>query len=83
MKLYNVPMHTWVIVKGDNKVPPAAPDIFEEQRVWLGNIDGMYSYCKDERGHVVHLVAWAEVEIDKNQDSDIPDLKEGVLYNES
>jgi hypothetical protein len=51
MLLYNVPRHTWVVIKETG------------QKVKLGNIDGMYSYCKDEEGEVCHPVAWTEVDI--------------------
>ena len=51
MKLFEVRKHTWVI--------------FEGQRIYLDHIDGMYSYCKDEQGNVIHLAAWTEVEIDE------------------
>lgn len=27
------------------------------------SLDGMYSRCRDEDGEIVHLVAWADVEI--------------------
>lgn len=26
-------------------------------------LDGMYSYCTDDNGNVVHLAAWADVEV--------------------
>ena len=27
------------------------------------HIDGMYSYCKDSAGNVVHLPAWSDIEV--------------------
>jgi hypothetical protein len=27
------------------------------------NLDGMYSYCVNEKNETVHIVAWAEVEV--------------------
>lgn len=53
MELYNVPNNTRIRIKG-----------FEEDGVLLfHHIDGMYSYCTDENGDVVHIPAWAEVNI--------------------
>lgn len=49
MKLYEVPRNTKVKFEGE---------IYK-----FHHIDGMYSYCHDKNGNVVHLVAWAEVEI--------------------
>lgn len=63
MKLYDVPNNTKIRVIGDIKVPPAAPDVAENEVLSFGHIDGMYSYCTNSKGEVVHLVAWAEVEI--------------------
>ncbi len=31
--------------------------------VTFHHLDGMYSYCTDDDGHVWHLAAYAEVEI--------------------
>lgn len=48
MKLYEVPRNTRIL--------------FEGEEYLFYRLDGMYSYCtKGEE--VVHLVAWAEVEI--------------------
>ena len=57
MKLYEVPRNTRVLVRDEegNVV----------LRVLFDHIDGMYSYCKDDEGKVVHLAAWTEVEIEK------------------
>jgi hypothetical protein len=50
MKLYEVPRDTRVKI-----------DTGEEFD--FKSIDGMYSYCKNDKGQVVHLAAWTEVEI--------------------
>ena len=53
MELYNVPRNTRIRIKG-----------FEEDGVLLfHHIDGMYSYCTDMSGGVVHLAAWTDVEV--------------------
>lgn len=51
MKLYDVPPRTFIR--------------FEGVRYFFEHVDGMYSYCLDESGNVVHLIAWAEVNIDE------------------
>jgi len=63
MELHEVPRGSKIKVKSDIKVPPGAPAIQEEQILIFNNIDGMYSHCVDLKGNVVHLVAWAKVEI--------------------
>jgi len=43
--------------------PPDARPIELEEVVKFHHIDGMYSYCHDKDGNVVHLPAWQEVEV--------------------
>jgi hypothetical protein len=50
MKLYEVPRRSRVKTE----------DGYEFN---FDHIDGMYSYCTDDDGNVVHLMAWTEVEI--------------------
>ena len=50
MKLYEVPNKTMVQTK-------------EGYTYFFDHIDGMYSYCTNENGQVLHLQAWEEVEI--------------------
>jgi hypothetical protein len=54
MKLYDVPANSKVRVVEEG----ADDEVYN-----FHNIDGMYSYCTDSKGNVVHLVAWTEVEI--------------------
>lgn len=63
MKLYEVPNNTKIRVVSDVKVPPCAPQISNGDVLKFHHIDGMYSYCTNINKEVVHLVAWAEVEI--------------------
>ena len=49
MKLYKAKPNTWIKVGG--------------QKLLFHHIDGMYSYCTDEAGNVVHLAAFSDVEI--------------------
>ena len=63
MELHNAPRNSRIKVISDIKVPPGAPQITEGEELNFRSIDGMYSYCTRDNGEVVHLVAWAEVEI--------------------
>lgn len=67
MELYNVPRNSRIKVLSDIKVPPGAPEIKVGDELNFRSIDGMYSYCTTDAGQVVHLVAWAEVEIVNDQ----------------
>ena len=49
MKLYEVPKKTWIKLDG--------------VIYFFDHIDGMYSYCKTQKGDVFHLASWVEVEI--------------------
>jgi hypothetical protein len=63
MKLYDVPRFTWVYPVTDVDVPVAGVPVDKGQMVKFHHIDGMYSYCTNVDGDVVHLPAWQEVEV--------------------
>jgi hypothetical protein len=69
VKLYEVPPCSRIRIKRDDdgddprQHPPDHRDFKEEEELFFDHIDGMYSLCKDSKGNIVHLVAWAEVEI--------------------
>lgn len=64
MELYNVPRNSKIRIVGTPENPPPAHRQFKEGEILnFHHIDGMYSYCTDKDGHVVHLTAWQEVEI--------------------
>lgn len=65
MKLYEVPNNTKVRIIETPNLPPSAVDIKENEVLKFFHIDGMYSYCKNEEGKLVHPAAWTEVEIVK------------------
>jgi hypothetical protein len=50
MKLFEVPKNTRVVLSDGTELN-------------FAHIDGMYSYCTDDDGKVVHLAAWTEVTI--------------------
>lgn len=66
MKLYEVPERANLKVRliSDTQVPPGAPPVVEGDIYDFSHIDGMYSFCKNSNGEVVHLVAWSEVQIE-------------------
>lgn len=57
MMLYEVPRNTLIAV--------TEPDWDGPELIKFYHIDGMYSYCRDMSGNVIHLKAWTEVEIVK------------------
>lgn len=55
MKLYELPRNSkFQIVDGGTD--------FVAKTYLLKHIDGMYSYCYDDKGEVVHIAAFADVE---------------------
>lgn len=59
MKLYNVPRNTLIRVYDENEDGSLNKKSFVDLQ--FHHVDGMYSYCKDKDGNVVHLPAWTEV----------------------
>ena len=43
------------------KVPPAHDEFSFDVEYLFDHIDGMYSFCKDNAGQVVHFAAWTKV----------------------
>lgn len=43
------------------RVPPAHEDPNFDLEYLFDHIDGMYSYCKNSAGQVVHFAAWTKV----------------------
>lgn len=62
MKLYELPRKTKFRLLENTETPPAGilADVNEEY--FFSHVDGMYSFCRDSKGNVVHLAAWSEVE---------------------
>lgn len=60
--LYDIPRRSYIKIKDD---------IGNYEYLFFDHIDGAYSYCKDKYGNVVHITAWAIVElVDKPEDWD-------------
>ena len=43
------------------RVPPANDEVVFDAEYLFDHIDGMYSYCKNQAGQVVHFAAWTKV----------------------
>ena len=66
MKLYEVPRGTPVrVVDQVAQIPQGSPKVAAREIIDFHHIDGMYSYCTNQKGETVHLAAWTEVEIVK------------------
>jgi len=63
MKLYDVPRNTKIRTMTSCAAPPGARVVQQMEELHFSHIDGMYSYCKDKDGKIVHIPAWEEVEI--------------------
>ena len=63
MKLYEVPPNTQVRVMEEGRVPPGAHQVSSSEIINFHHEDGMYSYCTNQKGEIVHLAVWTEVEI--------------------
>lgn len=62
MKLNDVKPSSYIRVIDDEPRRPPADERALSDVLYFKNIDGMYSYCVTEKGDVVHLAAWTEVE---------------------
>ncbi len=63
MKLYDIPRRSFVRVAEDAQVPPASHTSIELNDIlFFDHIDGMYSFCINREGVVVHPAAWTQVE---------------------
>ena len=49
------------IIDDELKVPVAHDEVDLAAEYWFGHIDGMYSFCKDPGGNIVHFAAWTKV----------------------
>ena len=63
MQLFNVPRNSKVILQQEESFPIGSTKPSVGETYMFHHIDGMYSYCTNEKGEVVHLPAWAAVEI--------------------
>lgn len=43
------------------KCKPRSYVMVDDAVIFFDHIDGMYSYCRDMLGNVIHLTAWLEV----------------------
>lgn len=66
MKLYECQHNVKVRVVTPTQPPPDGIPVLEGEVLLFKHIDGMYSYCINKDGDVVHLKAWSEVELVPN-----------------
>jgi len=62
MKLYELKRGSHFRLLKPPTVPPDALFGVQSMEYSLTNIDGMYSHCVGEDGHVYHFAAWSDVE---------------------
>jgi|TARA_R110000868_G_scaffold285690_2_gene546169 hypothetical protein len=65
MKLYDIPKGSKIRIISDADTPPESPKLNQEDILIFDHLDGMYSYCINLKGEIVHLAGWTEVEIVK------------------
>lgn len=63
MKLYECPRNSIVRLLEEPNHPPASIRSKTNNLLKFHHVDGIYSYCIDENGNVVHPAAWTEVEL--------------------
>ena len=59
MKLYDVPRNSRIRLVGHT--------LSSDMELNFHHTDGMYSYCTDDDGNVMHLAAWTEIEMVKQE----------------
>ena len=59
--LYDVPRYSRIKIVYESDTEHTIERTDEEFE--FDHIDGMYSYCTDDEGNVIHLAAWTPVEI--------------------
>jgi hypothetical protein len=65
MKLYEVPNNTRIRVITKAVTPPFGKVADPGDELLYHHPDGMYSYCTNDNGDVIHLAGFSEVEIVK------------------
>ncbi len=65
MKLYEIPKGTHAQLLETPTVPPVHTELRENDILFFDHLDGMYSYCVDKDGFIVHPAANTEVLIIK------------------
>lgn len=63
MKLYELNSRCKIKLLTDVTGPPGMRILQAGEEITFYHIDGMYSYCRDKDGHIVHIPAWEEVEL--------------------
>lgn len=65
MKLYETPRNSIVRLLEAPKLATNGDVAYAGEVLRFHHVDGMYSYCEDLDGNVLHPAAWTEVELVK------------------
>ncbi len=63
MILLNAPKGSKIKIVSETKLPPGSKEIDVKETFIFDHVDGMYSYCINNKNEIVHLSAFTEVEI--------------------
>lgn len=69
MKLFDLKEPCWARITGQPTisgwptVPIGSVPLVKGDIIYFHHIDGMYSFCEDQQGRIVHPAAWTEVEL--------------------
>ena len=64
MEAYNVKRGTKVLITDDEmvKIPPSSLPVNKGDVVTIESLDGMYCNCINEKGKIVYIAAWTQVQ---------------------
>ena len=64
MKLYECKRGDRVIINDpDTNTPPVHRQLYDTELLTFDHVDGMYSFCRDKDGNIVHPAAWTAVTV--------------------
>lgn len=61
-KLYELENNRKIRVIENPTIPVSSPNVNENNILNFYYTDGMYSFCKNQNGDIIHIAAWTEVE---------------------
>lgn len=63
MELYKCKKGNKIRLCENADIPPVHRKLEQGEVLTFSHIDGMYSFCRDSAGNIVHPAAWSEVEV--------------------